>query len=295
MEPIDYSKLTPVEFVDAARKDPEMDRWALSLLIPPGQALLYFGEDEKYRDATFEGFPKIYYGRLHNPGTKPGKYQDHTRALVKLDGETKIVPIERLTFSTALGNTLYQDLVSGLPENWHLIDLSRYYISELPDTKFMESDVVQVKEGHERYSESPYDNQYTVYRIDYDSAPDNTSYTLRAGKTLFEAKESELSFLSDGPVRIMQSRQHPLAWRSLKDEAEFHLLIGKYRRVFNPHSLCYRWDLKDPQQLETVAALRSGGVVDGILARKGYDELVTLDDRAVGAQVALAPDLVLDI
>lgn len=286
----DYSKLTPAEFVEAVRKDPEMDRWLLSLLLEPGQEIFYLDEDTRY-DIFFLGLSKTYYGRLHNPGTKPGLYFDHTKAIIERNGAEQTVPIERLVFGKDHG---YDERVEKLPKNWHLIDLSRHFVEELPATKFMESDVVRLTEDHADYSENPDDNQYTVYKICYDSTEDRT-YTLRAGKTLLDANESQLSHVADGPIRIMQTREHPLNWRSLKDEAEFHLLIGQYQRVFNPHNLSYRWDLTDPQHLETIVGLRSSGFADGILARKGYDELVIFDDRAVGAQVAAAPDLVLDI
>jgi hypothetical protein len=296
------------QFAELARRDLEMRRWLMAQILLPNYYYLYVDSDEKYNTVQFLGFDTTYYGRLGNPGTKPGKYWDHSKARVRYPGDkdspgrppskeeqVQIIPIEDLMFSCALGNTNYEDAIDALPNTWHLIDLSKYFIEDLPDTKFMESDVVRlIDDHHPNYTGDLSKDQYTIYRVHYNTAPE-TQYRLRAGGTLFDANENQLAHAADGPVRILNTQEHPLAWRSLKDEAEFQLLVGRYRRVFNQHTYSYKWNLNQPEQKETLLEMLSFGVADGILDRKDHSEVVIFDDREVGRQVAGAPDLVLDI
>jgi len=281
-------------FAEKASKDLEMKQWLYAQLLKPDNSYLYF-ENEQYHSVKFLGFDTVYYGRLANPGTKPGKYWDHTRAIIDIEGEQKIVDITRLSFSCALGNTNYLDAVDELPNTWYLIDLAKYFMEELPITKFVESDVVRlIDENHDNYTGDLLADQYTVYRVYYETASQETIYKLRAGKTIFEAKESQLLHAADGPIRILEAQKHPLTWRSLKDEAEFHLLIGKFTRVFNPYSYSYKWNLAEPSHFETVRETLAYAMADSTVMREGYWELVIFDDRELGRQVAGAGDLLLN-
>jgi hypothetical protein len=270
------------EVMDIISKDSEMKQHLLSKAI-------LLGDDVKIDQqiGKVAGFPKAYIGRLGNPGCRPGKYFDKTKLYVDIANKTEIFEILELE----IDEDLFKERVENLPDGWHFIDLNDNFIEDLPETPVIEGDIVKLTDKfHEHYTENIDNNQFTVYRIDYDSVEADyldTVYRLRQGKTLFYAAEKQIELLVYGPIRIYDGGQ-PVMFRTLKDEAEFHLLIGRYHRSYNPISKSYKWTLEQAKQMVQL------GQAHGIMKNCDSYALVTFEDEEVGRQVA-GSDLILEV
>lgn len=271
------------EVLEIVDNDLEMKQWLLASILKPGDKVKIADTFGVVLDTPIG----VYYGRLANPGCKPGFYHDFKKIMVKQDDGKHIrFPIEKVVLENF---DEYKTRIEKLSDAWHFIDLSLKFRGDLPETKFIESDVVRlIDESHDEFTKSFDLNQFTVYRIDYSSAYsqlEKTKYQLRAGEKLFYAFENQLDMVAYGPIRIYEGGQ-PLVWRSLKDEAEFHLLIGKYRRSYNPITKSYKWPLEQARQTIQL------GKAHGILKIDDLYELIIFDDEVVGREVAAA-DLIL--
>lgn len=243
------------------------------------------------QEATFLRFGTVWYGRLANPGCIPGLYLDRNTIIASI-GENEL-SIKTKDISYKNSDLLYQRC-KLLPPNWQQIDLKDDAISlSLPLTEFVEGDIALLTDAsHPTYnSEDDYKNQYTVYRINYDSANQGSpKYRLRAGKAQIDADESQLVLAARGPISIFYSNENTqLRWKSLKDEAEFYLLLGRYTRLFNLNQMSYKWHLAEARQQI------SGGNGDGVLQMKDHYYVVKYLDREIGIQVSCSPELILDI
>jgi hypothetical protein len=249
-----------------ASSDTEMKIHLLGQVFKVGDEVK---KNEEY--GKIVAFPFKFYGRLGNPGCKPGKYRDRSSPLVSF-----------LAFKDA---DVYRQRLEALPDDWHFINLEDDYLEPLPETKFIESDIVRlVDEKHENYTENADENQFTVYRIKY-SLDGEAQYHLRCGETLFFALESQLESIAQGPVRVYQGGQ-PLLWRDLRSEAEFHLLIGNFKRSFNPITNSYKWAIDQARQVISL------GKAHGIQKINDSYNLITFLDERVGREVA-ASNLIL--
>lgn len=228
----------------------------------------------------FGSFGTKYIGRLDNPGVVPGLYLNR-QDLILDSGD---ILNSKNCF---LSPTEAEERLRSLPESWQFIDYSNDFIKELPNTSHIEGDIVRIiDENHDQYSDDLGINQYTVYRIDYESAVNadkQTIYKLRAGSLIFTADESQIKAATHGlsPIRILESGQ-TLRFRSLKDEAEFYLLIGQYTRVFNPITFNYKWDVNSAQQMVALTKAH------GLLKKENYFWLINFLDDELGRQVAAA-------
>lgn len=250
-------------------------------------------EDEPGIEFRFSKFLEKYHGRLNNPGGPPGKYIDRTRCLIKRDegGGVRSRTVDTKNLSFADDDQL-NSKITNLPDDWYFINRTVDLLGPLPKTVFWESDVVVlVDEKHPNFKP---DNQFTVYRIDYEEAEKGSEiYTLRAGPVFCKASKDQLVLAGGdqnpgfGPIRFYANQQK-LKWRSLKDEAEFNLLIGKYRRIFNAISKSYKWDQETAEEM--VKMKTAHAVVK--TAKTFY--LVIFDDEELGDQVMEA-DLLLDL
>jgi hypothetical protein len=268
--------------------------------LKPGDTVVYGNPQVS---GVFMGYAKIWYGRLANPGCAPGLYWDRNNAILTAQPNTSSGELPAAThFQISTKDISFQDPVVPiereklLSANWHEIDFSEDLISQgLPETKFMEGDIVTLDATHPKYvaaaAKDLYKNQYTIYRVYYDAAAEgNPSYRLRAGKVQFNAGENQLQLAAQGPIRIFYASEAvQLHWKSLKDEAEFYLLLGRYTRLFNEKEFSYKWNLKDAQQ----QVLNRKG--DGILKAGDSFSVVQFKDREIGSQVSCEPDLILDI
>jgi hypothetical protein len=293
--------------------DTEIYVQLLRKTLKPGDTMVYGSPEVRYglsgvqrEDAltgVFTRFEKIWYGRLANPGCVPGLYWDRNNVILTaqpnapVDGDSPVTHFQMPT-----KDVVYQD--STIPierkkllgSNWHEIDLNEDLITQgLPETKFMEGDIVTLTDiKHPNYvaaAKDLYKNQYTIYRTYYDAAAaGNPSYRLRAGKVQFNAEEEQLQLAAQGPIRIFYASEAvQLHWKSLKDEAEFYLLLGRFTRLFNTEAFSYKWILKDAQQQ---VFNRKG---DGILKIGDSFSVVQFKDREIGSQVSCESDLILDI
>jgi len=262
-------------------KDDEIYEHFMRTTLQPGD-LLY---DRKGNEiGTFLKFEDKYIGRLDNPGVKPGLYVNRSELLIDRPG--KKVKTKK-TIDCFLDFPLFEEKWNTLVENWQFIDLNGDFIEDIPDTPFIEGDVVRLTdEIHENYSEDLSKNQFTVYRIDYATVKDKdeeSRYRLRAGPLLFYATENQIKADPTGlsPIRILESGQI-VRFGTLTDEAEFHLLIGCYKRIFNPINFSYKWDLAYAKQMIDLSKAH------GVAKKDDYYWLVIFDDDEIGRQVASA-------
>lgn len=234
--------------------------------------------------------PNIWYGRLANPGTGPGLFLNRSLSEIKIGDKIVIVKTSDISFKD---KDLFEERKNLLPQNWFEIDLTKDYLnSEVPQTTFIESDVVSLSDSTHPNFQDNSSNQYTIYRIFYDNIVSKTTphYRLRAGKIQFDVNEDQIRFLAEGPIRIFyESEIFKLNWRSLKDEAEFYLLLGRFKRVFNQKKFSYKWSLEDAQY----AVQNQLG--DGILQQKDEFMVIIFNDREIGDQVKCESNLILDI
>lgn len=236
---------------------------------------------------TFFSFCEKYVGRLDNPGIKPGRYVDRSKLIVSSDLGLLGTSIEHTTTECVLDATKYDEYYQSLSEDWKLIDYSEDFVADLPNTTFIEGDVVRLTdEEHEHYSEDLSKNQFTLYRIYYKSAESDdipTDYRLRAGPLQFDANETQLKAAAQGisPIRIFDGGQ-AVRFASMQSEAEFYLLIGEYSRVFNQAAGSYKWDVADAEQMVNL------GKAHAIYKKGDYNWLVTFNDNDIGRQVASA-------
>jgi len=216
---------------------PEMYQHFMRTILKAGDALFNTPDKQEGKEiGIFSKFPHRFIGRLDNPGVKPGLYFDRSQLILE-DGQSKE------TVECHLSNEVAGERSLGLPDDWHFIDYNEDFIEDLPDTLFIEGDIVRLTdENHEHYSEDLGKNQFTVYRIDYTTAKaredDDTievQYRLRAGPLLFYANENQIKAAAQGlsPIRIFESGQ-TVRFATLQSEAEFYLLIGCYKRGCNP-------------------------------------------------------------
>jgi hypothetical protein len=254
------------------------------ILKPDDEVTLADGSKAKFKELA-----TTYYGRLMAPSVEPGHYVDRTRAVIELPDQTlKTIPLDTLTIDPIL----LAQRVTSLQPGYHFIFLAKDQLGELPETAFMESDVVSITDtSHEQYSTNPDQNQFTVYRIYYDTTSQPpTKYRLRAGKLQFDANEDQLKLMSQGPIRLFHGGEgFKLLWRTLKSEAEFYLLMGRYNRVYNPTNKSYNWDLQQAKALIAV------GKAHSVLQLNDNYYLVNFWDQDIGYQVACEHDLILDI
>lgn len=237
-------------------------------------------------DGIFIGHPNIWYGRLSNPGCSPGLYLDRNLSIIKVDNKDLIVKTANLAFKN---QSILEERINKLLGNWNEIDFSKDFLnSKLPETPFFEGDVVLlIDEKHPNFN-----SQYTVYRIYYDNIISGASphYRLRAGKVQFDVNEDQIRFLAEGPIRIFYSADaFKLNWKSLKDEAEFYLLLGRFKRLFNTKEFSYKWTLEDAK------SSIQNQLGDGILKQGDGFAVVNFSDKEIGDQVKCNPDLILDI
>jgi len=172
------------EVLNIISNDDEMKAYLLSKIILTGDQVKK-GES----DVEVIGFPNIYVGRLANRGCRPGLYIDKEQLKVKTNnGEIKICSILEVEL-----DKIFVERVKELPDDWYILNLEDNFIEDLPKTFVMEGDVVKlVDEFHEYYSKNTGDNQFTIYRIDFDSVKNkylDTIYRLRQGSTIFYASE----------------------------------------------------------------------------------------------------------
>jgi len=90
-----------------------------------------------------------------------------------------------------------------------------------------------------------------------------------------------------GPVHVYEGG-HSVMFGSLKDEAEFHLLIGRYKRLYNQVTKSYKWTLE--QAYQTIGL----GQAHGIMKNKDTYTLVIFDNENIGREVA-GSDLILEV
>jgi hypothetical protein len=237
--------------------------------------------------ATFVSLPTIFYGKLGAPGVEPGIYIDRTKVLVSIDGNQETHDMSTVT----LDPSIVEQRITNLEPGWHLISLAPDLLGELPETKFIEGDIVRLTdENHEHYDANLDLNQFAINRINYATNPEDTTYKLRAGKLFFNVSESQLFRCGDGPVRIFYGGEScKLRWRSVKDEAEFFLLLGRYLRIYNPLNKSYYWDLAQAQQMLSI------GKGQAILQTAEGPALITFWDSDIGKQMTYYPELLLDI
>lgn len=244
---------------------------------------------------TFKGFPEIYRGRLATdpsaPGVEPGKYLDRSRLIVDQEGTETVLSIDDITLDPIIA--VQRQMQLG--QNHHYISLAPDRIADLPETTHMEGDIVALTDkNHPNFSTDLDSNQYTVYRVYYETAEAEddtpTKYRLRAGKEQFDVVEDQIRFIAAGPIRLFYSGEgFKLLWKSVKAEAEFHLLLGRFNRIYNPTNKSYHWDVDQAKQ---VVAL---GKAHSILQVKDSYYLVNFWDLDIGRQLASYPELILDI
>lgn len=262
-------------------KDDEIYEHFMRITLHPGD-LLYDRKGDEI--GTFLKFEDKYIGRLDNPGVKPGLYVNRSELLIDRPG--KKVKLKK-TVDCFLDFPLFEGKWNALSENWHFIDINEDFIEDIPDTPFIEGDIIRlIDETHENYSEDLSENQFTIYRIDYASVKDKegeSRYRLRAGPLLFYATENQIKAAAHGlsPIRILNSGQ-TVRFRTLKDEAEFYLLIGCYKRIFNPINFSYKWELATAKQMIDLSKAH------GVAKKDDYYWLVIFDDDEIGRQIASA-------
>jgi len=261
--------------------------------------------------------PLNWYGRLANPGCRPGLYRDRYNLIVNRNDNKFELPIEDIEY---LDQKLLETRKQNLASEWFRIDYEVDCIDpRLPPTAFQEADTVQlIDTTHPNYVKEkdlidpttgvthgkvPLHqlNQYTVYRVCYRDSftwddnskrciGNNPKYHLRAGKTKFFAYESQLKLLTRGPVKIFYTSENfDISWRSLKDEAEFYLLLGRFFKIFNEDKFTYLWNLAEAQT--AVINNKADGILKII---EGY-YLIKFWDRNIGDQIRCEPHLILDI
>lgn len=255
-------------------KDEEMQQHLLWRLLTPGESVFY-----KNKKRKFTRFGEVYYGRLDNPGCPPGKYDDPS--VCYLGKAKKPVPTSDL-----LVDNLFEK-AKTLNPGWQYIDFSARFVEPLPETKFIEGDVVRVVDkSHPEFSLDLEDNQYTVFRIDYaKAAAGQPVYRLRAGKKLTDATNDQIipAYQSISAIRLFYAGKD-FKWRSLEDETEFHILIGNFDRVFNPVSMSYKWD-DDSLPLALGAAEKDEVDADLVVNLGSSHQLVRLRDRTLAAEL----------
>lgn len=268
-------------------------------------------------DIYFQSHPLTWYGRLANPGVVPGLYRDRYHVVVKNGDRIEELSIKDIEFKDSSVSSLR---TSALPENWHELNFEAdCQLPKLPPTLFLEGDIVHLVDiEHPKFTSSrdlidpdtgenkgpiPLQqlNQYTIYRINYRESftwnsktnaveGKNPIYRLRAGKIQFDAHEDQLQLLSRGPVKIYYSSENfELPWRSLKDEAEFYLLLGRFSRQYNKEKNSYLWELAEAR----TAIFNHQG--DAVLKNSEGHWLVKFWDRSIGEQVIERYPLILDI
>lgn len=274
-------------------KDPEMFQHFMGQTLN-SQDLVSVKDDSN--PFKFSSFLTKFIGRLNNPGCLPGKYTDRMRCTISREEGggilSRLIEVSKLSY---FNSEVLEKKIEALPEDWYFINRELDLLEGLPKTLFWESDVVSlIDETHPNFSPEPHMNQFTVYRIDYENAERGVeSYTLRAGPVLCQAKKEQLVLAGSdqnpgfGPIRLYAAGQR-LKWKSLKDEAEFNLLIGKYRRVFNPISKSYKWDPSTAQQM---IAFRQGHA----LVKSGETFFLAMFEDLELAEELMEADLTLDL
>jgi hypothetical protein len=275
----------------------DIQNYVKSKLLQEGdQVTLSSSGKHHLQKAVFKAFPEVYRGRLVTdpsvPGVEPGKYIDRSKvALEACEGSVKIeADIDCITLDPI---TAAQRQMT-LGHNYHFINLAPDKIADLPETTHMEGDIVALTDkDHPNFSTNLDNNQFTVYRVYYETAENEetpTNYRLRAGKLQFDATEDQIRFISAGPVRLFYSGEgFKLLWPSVKEEAEFHLLLGRFNRIYNPTNKSYSWDLEQAQQVVNL------GKAHGVLQHLFNYYLVNFWDDDIGCQLWSYSDLILDI
>jgi len=279
--------------------DVEIQEYVKSKILKPDDKVSISCETGEDRPAIFKNLSKVFYGRLLAPGVVPGQYWDRKKALVEVEGKELTVDISDINIDQI---TLAERLAQ-LEPGWHFINLQSDFICDLPKTAYMEGDIVSITDKlHENFDTDIGINQFTIYRIYYDTADSESieiNYKLRSGKLIFDATENQLMFRAVGPVKLFYSGEgYKLRWKpppgygqdnEYKNEAEFYLLLGRYTRTYNPLEKSYNWGLDAAKQMILL------GKAHAILKIKEKHYLVNFWDSEVGRQIALYPNLILDI
>lgn len=253
--------------------DTEMYQHFLKNVLKAGDKIFNFQGELL---GEFAAFGQKYLGRLDSPAGDPGLYVNRAEIIFEDARQAK-------TEDCFLKESTLQNRLSTLPKGWQYISYQDDYLESLPETPFIEGDVVRLVDSENpNFSEDPAKNQFTVNRIAYSKDSEHI-YKLKAGNLVFEAEESQLKMAAHGlsPIRIMQGGQ-ALRFKSLRDEAEFHLLIGAFRRIFNPEAFSYKWTAQKAFQMITLCKAH------GVVEFKDYNWLVLFEDDEIGRQVASA-------
>lgn len=267
----------------------DIQNYVKSKLLQPGDELT-LADTQK---GIFISLPERYRGRLSAdptaPGALPGRYIDRSRVLAEQDGKKLYLAIDEITLDPITAAQRLAQLSPG----YQYINLAPDKLADLPETTHMEGDIVSLTDkDHTDYSLNPDDNQFTVYRVYYETTDMEipTLYRLRAGKKQFDATEDQIKFIAAGPVRLFYSGEgFKLLWKSEKAEAEFHLLLGRFNRIFNPVSKSYLWDLATAKQVVSL------GKAHSVLQVKDTYYLVNFWDIDIARQLASCSDIILDI
>lgn len=260
----------------------EIQNYIKTKCLNTGDVIHYTDDEQKRCSGKFVRLHEVYYGRLGAPGVEPGKYIDRKNIVVRTTTNDIVVEVGKIELSPEM-----LQKYATLPADCHLISLAPDKIAELPETSFIEGDVVRlVDEVHPNYNEDINENQFTINRIDYSSE----KYKLRRGPLYFYAEKEQLFKCGDGPVRIFYGGEgYKLRWRSVQDEAEFYVLLGRYLRVYNPLDKSYAWDL------ETAKQMISLGKAHAVVKEAEEHWLITFWDHEIGQQMTYYPEVVLTI
>jgi len=300
----------------------EIQDYLKSKLLQPGDQVtvtwpdmsraLYLGEEASAGNATmtFKGHPEVYRGHLLSSpaqhGAEPGVYLDRSKVLLEDASGVEITwAIDDITLDPDLTAQRFAALNSP---SRHLIKPADDMLRDLPETAHIEGDIVALTDkDHPNYpaSASQDDNQFTVYRVYYETAPATetsetetpTKYRLRAGKTQFDVTEDQIQFLSPGPVKLFYGGEgykliwgrHKIGPKATKAEAEFYLLLGRFDKSYNPATKSYCWDLA--QAREAI----SWGKAHAVLQHNLDFYLVNFWDSDIGSNLSSYPEIILDI
>lgn len=313
----------------------EIQDYVKSKLLKPGDQVMVtypdksrafsLGEETPTDSSTmtFKGHPETYRGHLlaspAEHGAEPGVYLD--RSKVSLE-DVNGIQISADLDDIALDPDLFVERLTTLSPNNYFINPAADMLRDLPETTHMEGDIVAlIDKDHPKFSANQDDNQFTIYRVYYETAATTTTiektpttkytaattatiektsttkYRLRAGAAQFDVTEDQIQFLSAGPVRLFYGGEgYKLIWgrmkftpQAVKAEAEFYLLLGRFNKIYNSANKSYYWDLAQANQM----ILEGQG--HAILQYNLDFYLVNFWDSDIGSQLSPYPEIILDI
>lgn len=185
---------------------------------------------------TIVGFGDIAWGRTNNCGIPPGVYENRYSVNVKFT-------VKGIEQRASIGSFCFEERDIG-----RLSD--KVKLSDLPETKFWEWDIVRPANGKPIFKE--WGLNLKIQSIQWRWEKDKRGYCYmvesvdvpHSGSTY--GCDSELELVKRGKVWDYYHK-NPLTFQDVREESQFYSALGRTKEVRNPNVNLYTWTLDEAQ------------------------------------------------